>query len=499
MTRENTMDEVPGTKLEICNALFDDFHEQEIRYCHWKSNEHLEEGLTGVTDLDVIIERRQEVDQILSQNGFKRFETAWFIGYPGLEDYLGYDSKTGTLVHLHLHYRLAIGNKRLKDYNVPWVETLLDRRVFDEEYQIYRTDPEMELCLLLVRYALKIQSRDYLKSFFGAYLGDDIVREYNWLQERSNQDEVIRLTAELLNDDAAAVVDSMLTSKPGLWQFRVLRKICLDELSSVRTYGYFEAKVRGFLRETFLGFRSLNERFFNLPRFYRRTVPSGGVLIVLVGVDGAGKSTILEELNDWLSWKVDVQEIYYGSGDGSATRLRYPFIIARQHVEGNASVNSSSNENDSGRSLLLRVGRVLRGLVLARERQKKLQKGWRAKNRGLVVLGDRYSQNQIMGFNDGPLLDHLSQSSSRILRYLARREQNVYQAAEENPPDLVITLDVSPETANDRKPEMPIEQFEKRKKAIDDIEFDTDQYVVDAEQPLEDVIREVKEVVWKQL
>ena len=499
MTRETRPSDNTPEKLDICSELFNDFHKEDIQYCHWKSNEHLGEGLSGTTDLDVIVERQENINQLLSQNNFKRFETSWFSSYPGLEDYLGYDSHTGTLVHLHLHYRLAIGNKRLKDYNVPWVETVLNRRVFDEEYQVYRTDPNMEMLLLLVRYGFKIQSRDYVKYLFEEYLEKDVIREYEWLQKRLDRKEVVRLATELLNENAGTVVESMVTSEPDLRQFRKLRNICVRELSDVRTYGYFEAKARGFLREIALGFRSINERFFDRPRFYRRTVPSGGVLIVLIGVDGAGKSTIIDELSKWLSWKLDVQQIYYGSGNGSATRLRHPIIAARKQIGGSDSAPDQLSDNDADRSLVLRIGRIARGIILARERKKKLQKGWKAKNRGLVVIGDRYPQNQIMGFNDGPLLDHLSGSSSRLLRYLACVERQVYKSAEKSPPDLVITLDVSPETAEERKPEMPTDQFEKRKSAIDEITFGTQQHVVDAEQPLEDVIRDVKELVWKQL
>ncbi len=498
------MNEGNPVTLDVCTKLFKSFHEQGVKYCHWKSNEHLAEGLAGATDLDIIVERRQEVERILSEQGFKQFETAWFADHHGLADYLGYDPATGKLVHLHLHYQLAIGNKRLKDYNLPWAETLLDRRVFDETYNVYRADPAMELCLLLVRYALKIQSRDYVKSVFEEYLDTDVVKEYDWLRERANRNEVLQLTENLLNNKAANIINRMLVNTPRLWQFRALRKQCVKELSAVRTYGYTEAKARGFLREVFLGFRSINERFIGQPRFYRRTVPSGGVMVVLLGVDGAGKSTIIEELEEWLSWKLDVQRIYFGSGDGPATLLRYPLIFARKRINNTkkgSKVEQSTGKNslsdESKRPLLLRIGRVIRGLVLARERQKKLQKGQRAKNRGLVVLGDRYPQNQIMGFNDGPLLDHLTDSSSGLLRSLARHERDIYRSAEEHPPDLVIVLDVQPETAMERKPEMPLERFERRKEAIDDLKFDTDCRVVDAEQPLEDVIRDIKKLVWE--
>ncbi len=486
-----------AVKLDIFTRIFEEFHDQEISYCHWKSNEHLLEGLAGRTDLDIVVDRRENVEKILQRNGFKRFEPSWFVAYPGVEDYLGYDIKTGTLVHIHLHYRLAIGSKRLKDYHLPWVNTLLERRVFNDEQKVYTADPAMEMLLLLVRYALKIQKRDYAKSIFTDYLSQDVVREYEWLQSRIDNVDVEALATELLNDEAADIIAPMLDSQPGLWQFRKLRKVCTDELSTYRMYNSIEAQLRGFLREAFLGFRSLNEKYVGGPRFYRRTVPSGGVQIVLLGVDGAGKSTIIEEVDEWLSWKVDVQQLYYGSGDGPATRLRYPLIVGRKLVGGNGTGDSDGSSSE--RSLVIRIGRVLRGVVLARERRKKLQNGWRTKSRGLVVLGDRYPQNQIMGFNDGPLLDHLSESSSRLLRFLARRERAVYQSAAECPPEFVIKLDVSPEVARERKPEMSIEQFETRAAAVESLDFDTDVVVVDAEQPLEDVLLETKQHVWNQL
>jgi len=485
------------TKLNICDRLLSDFHDQEIVYCHWKSNEHLLEGLAGATDLDIIVKDRKLSERILQQNGFKRFEPSCFIRYPGLEDYIGYDPETGDLVHVHLHHRLAIGNKRLKDYHLPWLDVLFKRRVFDDENEVYRADPAMEMVLLLVRYALKIQKRDYIKSVFEEYLSEDVIREYNWLRERADNGEVNQLASDLLNEEAGDIMESILASKPRLRQFRKLRSVCTEELSQSRTYGYIESQARGLFREIFLGCRSLTQQYFDQPRFYRRTVPSGGAHVILLGVDGAGKSTLIKELEEWLSWKLDIQRIYYGSGDGAATRLRYPIIAVRKRIGG--EVAATSNNSTSERSFLMRIGRILRSIVLARERHKKLQKGWRARNRGLVVLGDRYPQNQIMGFNDGPLLDHLSDSSSQLLQRLASWEQTVYHSAESRPPNLVIKLDISPETARERKPEMSIDQLEKRVKAVESIEYDTNIVIVNAEQPQEDVLKEVKQHIWERL
>ena len=40
--------------LEAAALLFASLNEEKVRYCHWKSNEHLLEGLAGQTDLDVL-------------------------------------------------------------------------------------------------------------------------------------------------------------------------------------------------------------------------------------------------------------------------------------------------------------------------------------------------------------------------------------------------------------------------------------------------------------
>jgi hypothetical protein len=64
--------------LAPATRLFDALHEHDIRYCHWKSNEHLLAGLAGETDLDLLFDRRQfgEVTILLAQCGFRRFDAS---------------------------------------------------------------------------------------------------------------------------------------------------------------------------------------------------------------------------------------------------------------------------------------------------------------------------------------------------------------------------------------------------------------------------------------
>jgi hypothetical protein len=86
-------------RLAVLRALFDRLHAENVRYCHWKSNEHLMASFTGATDVDVLFDRRAIIPltQILGAAGFKRFVVKPGRGYPGIEDYVGFDEDTGAL------------------------------------------------------------------------------------------------------------------------------------------------------------------------------------------------------------------------------------------------------------------------------------------------------------------------------------------------------------------------------------------------------------------
>ena len=59
--------------LAISKKLFDSWNDN-VLYCHWKSNEHLEDGLDGKTDLDVLVsaEDKEKGRDILNNLSFIR-------------------------------------------------------------------------------------------------------------------------------------------------------------------------------------------------------------------------------------------------------------------------------------------------------------------------------------------------------------------------------------------------------------------------------------------
>ena len=54
--------------LKSIKQMLDAFEDKNIKYCHWKSNEHLESALMGDTDLDMLFfsEQRSKLDEVLN-------------------------------------------------------------------------------------------------------------------------------------------------------------------------------------------------------------------------------------------------------------------------------------------------------------------------------------------------------------------------------------------------------------------------------------------------
>jgi thymidylate kinase len=87
---------------------------------------------------------------------------------------------------------------------------------------------------------------------------------------------------------------------------------------------------------------------------------------------------------------------------------------------------------------------------------------------------------------------------SVVPRWLRRFESAAYTLARRLPPDLVIKLVVTPETAARREPEMDPAVIRERIAALQRLELPGARVVcVDAERPLAEVVRAVKHEIWR--
>lgn len=483
--------------------------EAGIRYCHWKSNAHLEAGLAGATDLDLLfdMDAQDHVHRVLTESGFRVFPVRRARFHPGMEDYFGVDEVSGALLHLHVHYTILVGPRHLKATRLPWEHEILSSRVLDPEHGVYIAAPAVEMLLLIVRAAMKIRLRTRLAAFGRQVEPPDGLRsEFEWLSERVTPAEVVELSRNLLGDEVTELVQENLeTGLQGRSLVRLQRRLKHD-LRSEQTHRTSSAVLVRWAREARWFASKVNRRFLHAPLPASRSGSSGGLVVALIGSDGSGKSTLLRELDSWLGRKVDVMSIYFGSGDGPASVVRLPLIwlrAARQRLRGSEKPTESNKGPTEGRAPVRgrSVWRVLWALALAWEKHRKLKTVKRARARGFIVLCDRYPQAEVGGMNDGPMLHEWVTAPSRFRRFVARREARPYHEAERIGPDVLVRLIVTPEVALARKPHESLEKLRTRREVMSSLRFPgaRRRLDVDADRPIEDVLSTIKRDIWPEL
>ena len=505
--------------LGLLSALFARLHAERITYCHWKSNEHLRPSMLGLTDLDLLVHHgsASRLPQVLETLGFKRFQARPGRGYPGIEDYVGFDPDSGRLSHLHIHYQLTLGARYLKGHRLPWEDVFLMGRRLDRENGVFVASPEAEMLVLIARAALKIRWRDRVRSVFAtSYVGGDTLRELRWLAERVDLHQLATLARRLVGEAAARILQEIAeVPRPTRSQLRAFQQQCVPSLDSYRIYGPLTGLVRQWTRELRSIGERVHRRVFGGLRAAPRTAPRGGRVVAIIGADGAGKSTVTREVGSWLSRQSWVITAYGGSGDGSASALRrlleraarlarmLPGGGRKNDVDRTAKRSGGAGDPTALESRLTprTFWKAMWVMSLARERRGKVAEAWQARSLGAVVLADRHPQTQFPGLSDGPQLTPWRSTGSRLLRFAAERERRAFEAMNRYPPDVVIKLLVSPEVALARKSARSENQLRRKVEVIRQLRYPTGTRVVevDANLPLERVLLDVKRAVWESL
>src|SRR6185295_3361565 len=193
-----------------------------------------------------------------------------------------------------------------------WENRFLETRVWDDEHQIFRVEPNLELLTLLVRAAVKLQVSDLLSQLAGRpYVRGGLKVEYEWLSSRIERAGVLELGRELLGPQVelplAHLVDGPLTTG-ALLRFR---RAARGELDRFRTYGRLTSVGLQALRVMAWTVAGVNRKLLRSPRPLRRTIPSGGLVVAFLGSDGSGKSTVVQEVGRSYASKIDVYRVYF--------------------------------------------------------------------------------------------------------------------------------------------------------------------------------------------
>ncbi|MBV8915064.1 MAG: hypothetical protein JOZ05_18740 [Acetobacteraceae bacterium] len=484
--------------LELLALLLPALDRGGVEYCYWKSAARLGAVLAGDADLDLLIARRDQHRAIgvLLASGFKPFANVACRAHPSVSSYLGYDEPSGRIVHVHVHTRLVSGDRLLRTDRIAWEEAVLRRAVRHPLLPLRLLDPASEAVLLAVRACLEQRAADVVawrnRRATKAKFAADRAR----LSAEADRAAVRELAGELLTGETAELLTAGLFGA-GRFPAAALRRRVRRELACHRLYGGLEAGLRGAGRAVHWAAGAFNKRRLHAPRPWCRIAPGGGCVVAVLGVDGSGKSTVTRAVRAWLGDEIDTIPMYFGTGDGRPSLLLWPLKLAvplagkllRRKPAGSSHGAVSQRPPGPLYGLLLTVWAT----ALAVEKRNKLLAAHRGAARGLVVVTDRYPQDESPDYNDGPLLPRLPRAPALLRRF----EASSYALTRTLRPDLVIVLEAPPALLAQREPSMDHGVIGRRVAALRALTFAGAPIVrVDAQQPLADVLRAVKREVW---
>lgn len=480
--------------LSVNLRLFAALDDAGVRFCHWKSNLHLGLGVAGAADLDLLVSSAHRVsfERVAHDGGFIDLVAPRLRALPDIEDLLGFDGVTGRLSHLHVHYRLVLGEKRVKHHRLPIEDWLLeDTRRIDG---IPVPAPEKELFVLYIRAILKSDPRSAFRAMRGVRryaVPEEIVEEARWLLAGTDG---VRL-------EEAPVTAGLDVLTEGFDEF--IARIRHDELAPgyvVREKRRLLHKLRPYQRyPTTVGavrkvwFRARYSRPARLiARVPRKHLDHPGPFVAVVGADGSGKTTLVTDLTEWLSWKVETRRIFFGQPKRSV-----PLRAIRKARYGTAYVGRRWGTVLRSDSMIERVVGSLRAvewLYVAVGRVGRESLARRSSAVGEVVIAERYPLPEIAETMevamDGPRLRGFSAAPA----WAVAQEERLYDRI--GAADPVFLLETDSDTLHARRLTDDWARLDAKAAAVTTAAASGRYQAVAADQPYEDVLLDLKRRIW---
>jgi thymidylate kinase len=463
--------------IPLVRSLVGELAAADVRYCHWKSNTFLDRSATGENDLDVLVCRADgdRFEEVLRRLSFK--EAVSSAPLPGIFDWYGYDEEADRIVHAHVHYRLIVGDDLTKSYWLPLEDALLEGAApRDGTFPVPR--PEIELIALVVRLTLKHSALDAMLTRRGA-VPRSARAELDDLRARSDAAEVDRL------------VDAHLPFV-GVPLFRACEQ-ALEPGCAMRARAAacrsLQRAMRGCARRSQAADVTLKAWGLVAERLPRRgggkRLRRTGAVIAVVGADGAGKSTLVDDLVAWLG-PFRVKRFHLG---------KPPVSPRRRLLEGAERIERRFRRRPTGDGAVrpLTATAAAAAVALARDRWRAHVRTRRFALEGGIAVCDRYPVPQLTRM-DAPRLQGAGGAAPRQVA----REAALYAAIQ--PPDTLVVLRVDPEVAVARRRDEREDFVRSRNREVYETDWTgTPACVVDAGRPAAEVLAAVKRLVWDRL
>lgn len=501
---------------DICKNIFTELNEKSVSYCHFKSNKYLEAGLDGNTDLDILVSENDfdTFIQVISSYGFKEFEPNEFCKYPGVTNWYGMDDETGIIIHIHLHTHLITGKSLVKDYIIPWDNAVLSysRR---STSVIRIDDPEMELVLLFARLVVKRNKKQKAKSQYNrVYFSEDEWSEVKFLRSSVNRNKFQQIFTELLDEEGYFKFRGMLLEDEpiSVTAFLDFESYIRNKLIKYRRMSSIKAEIVSFIYRARRRIYMLMNKKFNSMLPVKKRCKAAGPIFAFIGIDGSGKSTMINEVLKWLSDEFDVKNFYLGAGQGNASIVAKILIgVYQSYVErheGSTSTESNMTRvnvpNNSVKDRVKAYFASMTYLSIAYNNIKCIKKAVKMSSNGGIVLCDRFPQSSIEVVHDGMKVQRYAKAfpNSILISKMAKKERNIFNAINNIKCTLYIfRMNVDPEVSYSRKKENERNSDERKAKAesLSAVEFSKACKIIDIDcnQGYTDVLLSIKKAIWE--
>ena len=429
--------------IEFFNLL----DKKGITYCQWKSNERLGSFLSGESDLDLLFysSDQDKIEEIFSKIGAKKFEILRFSKYKNIIDYLQVDEKTGKIIHYHVYFRLELGEPNVKQYLIEWSDEILLNRIKHEQYNVWIPSHEHELVLLILREVLRIP---YLKmliiknSYFKLNFSNKMIGEFNWLKKRVDKKKFIS-TVNKLFSEKKNITDAFEYIFENSFSFKKISEL-FDNLESFKQENKIKNSFYSHYNFIKLIFTSKLFLFKKSSDFKNRINPRKGLLVAVIGSDGAGKSTLIQNLKKEFGRKINVKNFYFGSPKSEKISI-FPWL-----------------------KIITFFG--LKPFLNLFLKKINLRKAINLRNKGLLILCDRFPQSKYEKLLDGPRLSIDNNSNNFLKKWASNYEKKEFEKIFNSKIDLVIKLKVD-ENLSSSRGKLPIDLAKKKTQAIENLIF----------------------------
>lgn len=479
---------------KLCEAL----KAEEIDYCHWKSNAALDRSTGGENDLDLLVSRAdaQRFMNILYKLGFKEAKAVQADQLPGVLDFYGHDEISGRFVHVHVHFQLVLGQDFTKNYRLPIERSYLEAAVPGDLLRL--PTPEFEFIVFIIRMVLKHSTLDAI-----------LIRHGNL--SASERRELEFLLSPITLEKSCALLEQHLP-----FIDRNLFRACVETLQSgsslwkrIHVGQQLQNRLRSCARrpqivDVFLKlWRRLEQPvLFRLHlRAPVKRMISGGLMIAILGGDGSGKTTVVDELYEKFSEEFDVIKVHLGKPSWSWMTILVRGILKIGRSLGfYPFVNENSELSlDTTAPLFPGYPWLIREVCTARDRYLDYKHARRFATNGGLVICDRFPLQQVK-IMDGPQVERVTQGmkTNSLIKFLAYVERYYYQQI--MLPDLLIVLRVDPEICVQRKTDETPDSVRSRSREIWNLNWcGTPAHVVNAGKSKSEVLSEVLNLVWSHL